>query len=202
LRSIIIDLQPPRFHTSPHPKGNPDSESTSGLNLNQISALNKVLSSKDYCLILGRPGTGKTTTISKLVQTMVGRGASVLVTSYTHSAVDNILLKLKEAGVDFLRLGSKHAVQPSLHQFLPSNTMCTSVSELEALYNSKSVVATTCLGVNHAIFSRRTFDYCIVDEASQLTLPVSLGPLRCAAVFVLVGDHYQLPPLVRDSEAR
>jgi DNA replication ATP-dependent helicase Dna2 len=66
----------------------------------------------------------------------------------------------------------------------------------------QSVVATTCLGVNHAIFSRRTFDYCIVDEASQLTLPVSLGPLRCAAVFVLVGDHYQLPPLVRDSEAR
>jgi DNA replication ATP-dependent helicase Dna2 len=99
LRSIIIDLQPPRFHTSPHPKGNPDSESTSGLNLNQISALNKVLSSKDYCLILGRPGTGKTTTISKLVQTMVGRGASVLVTSYTHSAVDNILLKLKEVVV-------------------------------------------------------------------------------------------------------
>ncbi|CAI8022001.1 DNA replication ATP-dependent helicase/nuclease DNA2 [Geodia barretti] len=107
-----------------------------------------------------------------------------------------------QAGVDFLRLGSKHAVHPSLHQFLPSYTMCTSVSELEALYNSKSVVATTCLGVNHAVFSRRTFDYCIVDEASQLTLPVSLGPLRCAAVFVLVGDHYQLPPLVRDSEAR
>ena len=43
--------------------------------------------------------TGKTTTISKLVQTMVGRGASVLVTSYTHSAVDNILLKLKEVVV-------------------------------------------------------------------------------------------------------
>ena len=88
----------------------------------------QVLCSKDYCLILGRPGTGnffslyltfslffalqiishainlgdltgKTTTISKLVQTMVGRGESVLVTSYTHSAVDNILLKLKEVVV-------------------------------------------------------------------------------------------------------
>jgi len=36
-----------------------------------------------------------------------------------------------------------------------------------------------------------------VDEASQVTLPVCLGPLQYADVFVLVGDHYQLPPLVR-----
>ena len=39
---------------------------------------------------------GKTTTISRLIQTLVQRGSSVLVTSYTHSAVDNILLKLKD----------------------------------------------------------------------------------------------------------
>jgi superfamily I DNA and/or RNA helicase len=46
------------------------------------------------------------------------------------------------------------------------------------------------------LFSRRVFDYCIVDEASQITLPTCLGPLRFAQKFVLVGDHYQLPPLV------
>lgn len=49
---------------------------------------------------------------------------------------------------------------------------------------------------------RRSFDVCIVDEASQITLPASLGPLRCANVFVLVGDHYQLPPLVQSQQAR
>lgn len=48
-----------------------------------------------------------------------------------------------------------------------------------------------------ALFSRRKFDYCIVDEASQITLPTCLGPLRFAEKFVLVGDHFQLPPLVR-----
>jgi len=58
------------------------------------------------------------------------------------------------------------------------------------------VVATTCLGINHFIFNKRKFDYCILDEASQITLPVCLGPLRYADRFVLVGDHYQLPPLV------
>jgi DNA replication ATP-dependent helicase Dna2 len=49
------------------------------------------------------------------------------------------------------------------------------------------------------LFSRRKFDYCIVDEASQITLPTCLGPLRFADKFVLVGDHFQLPPLVRPS---
>lgn len=46
------------------------------------------------------------------------------------------------------------------------------------------------------IFVKRRFDFCIVDEASQVTLPTCLGPLRFADKFVLVGDHNQLPPLV------
>ena len=43
---------------------------------------------------------------------------------------------------------------------------------------------------------------CIIDEASQITLPISLGPLKYASTFVLVGDHYQLPPLVQSQKAR
>lgn len=46
------------------------------------------------------------------------------------------------------------------------------------------------------------FDVCIVDEASQITLPTCLGPLRHARTFVLVGDHFQLAPLVRSHRAR
>lgn len=52
------------------------------------------------------------------------------------------------------------------------------------------------------MFNRRKFDYCIVDEASQITLPTCLGPLRFADKFVLVGDHFQLPPLVKNPQAR
>ncbi|KAG4090960.1 AAA domain-containing protein [Neocallimastix lanati (nom. inval.)] len=47
-----------------------------------------------------------------------------------------------------------------------------------------------------SIFKKLKFDYCIIDEASQITLPITIGPLKCAKTFVLVGDHYQLPPLV------
>ena len=39
---------------------------------------------------------GKTSTIVRLVTILSKMGFSVLLTSYTHSAVDNILLKLKK----------------------------------------------------------------------------------------------------------
>jgi DNA replication ATP-dependent helicase Dna2 len=66
------------------------------LNSDQRKAIKKVLTAEDYALILGCPGAGKTHTISCLVRALVSLGKSVLLTSYTHSAVDNILLKLMQ----------------------------------------------------------------------------------------------------------
>lgn len=66
---------------------------------------------------------------------------------------------------------------------------------MESYYSSSSLVATTALGISHPIFQQRHFDYCIVDEASQMALPVCIGPLLYADKFVLVGDPYQLPPI-------
>lgn len=51
------------------------------------------------------------------------------------------------------------------------------------------------------MLQNREFDYCIIDEASQITLPTCIGPIRYAKTFVLVGDLYQLPPIVRNKEA-
>lgn len=164
----------------------------------------QVLSAQDYVLILGMPGTGKTTTIACLVEVLVAQEKSVLLTSYTHSAVDNILLKLKQvytymkhvslnqapppspnvkishgargnpsfkaimndgcfffhflsqSGVDFLRLGSALRVHPSIQPYTPAHMCCSlsTVQSIEDVYHSKPVVATTCLGINHPIFTR------------------------------------------------
>lgn len=82
------------------------------LNTNQQTAMRRVLAAEDYALILGMPGTGKTTVIAALIRALVAMGQRVLLTSYTHSAVDNILMKLKD-DVDFgiLRLGNVDKVR-------------------------------------------------------------------------------------------
>ncbi|KAF0043314.1 hypothetical protein F2P81_004651 [Scophthalmus maximus] len=176
-----------------------------GLNKPQKQAMKKVLLSKDYTLIVGMPGTGKTTTVCTLVRILHACGFSVLLTSYTHSAVDNILLKLKRFRVGFLRLGQGQKVHPDILPYTEESVRKTGVhtpSELEQLYNKELVVGTTCMGIKHPIFTRRRFDFCIVDEASQISQPICLGPLFYAKRFVLVGDHQQLPPIVQNQEAR
>jgi Cdc6-like AAA superfamily ATPase len=55
----------------------------------------QILAARDYALILGMPGTGKTHTMAHAVKALLIRGSSVLLTSYTNSALDNLLLKLK-----------------------------------------------------------------------------------------------------------
>ncbi|ESK91611.1 dna replication helicase dna2 [Moniliophthora roreri MCA 2997] len=174
------------------------------LNPNQQEAMKQVLRARDYALILGMPGTGKTTVIAAMIKTLVEMGKTVLLTSYTHSAVDTILMKLKdESEFGILRLGNVDKVHPDVRKFtLSARRQATTVEQLEHQLTTPSVVATTALSIDHALFSRRQFDYCIVDEASQITLPTCLGPLRFADKFVLVGDHFQLPPLVRNPRAR
>ena len=62
------------------------------------SGAGRIVECTDYLLLLGMPGTGKTATIVAAVAALVQRGASVLITAYTNSAVDNILLRLLAAG--------------------------------------------------------------------------------------------------------
>jgi DNA replication ATP-dependent helicase Dna2 len=91
-----------------------------GLNIDQSKAARKALAARDYLLISGKPGTGKTTAIVVLIHMLITSGKTVLVTAYTHSAVDNICLKLKERGIDFLRVGGKHQVHPDIHSYIPN----------------------------------------------------------------------------------
>lgn len=199
-RKLVVDLVAPRFKDIATQYSVTDGES---LNVDQKKAIEKVMSAQDYALVLGMPGTGKTTTIAHIIRALVSQGKSVLLTSHTHTAVDNILLKLKTDNIPILRLGAPAKVHPEVHDFvnlasLPKN----SFDEIRDSWHGTPIVATTCLGINHHVFNERSFDYCIVDEASQITLPICAGPIRMAKTFVLVGDHNQLPPVVKNEEAR
>lgn len=201
LRKLIVEGAAPTFKPISTPYNLTDCASQGNLNIDQRCAIEKVMSAKDYALVLGMPGTGKTTTIAHIIRALTAQGKSVLLTSYTHTAVDNILLKIRKDKIGVFRLGAVAKVHPEVQKFADlGGVPMKTVEEIKKSY-SRQVVATTCLGVNHPIFSQRIFDYCIVDEASQITLPVCLGPIRMARTFILVGDHYQLPPLVQNKEA-
>lgn len=201
-RELIVDLREPEF-------GNPQwEEKYQDFNEDQRKALEVVSRTQDYSLILGMPGTGKTTVISHMIKTMIEKGKNVLITSYTHSAVDNIcekLIDLLGPGISLLRLGSADKIHSKVQPYsLYSDDFLGDISTKDSyqeIIKTRKIIAATCLGVTDGLFER-TFDYCIVDEASQVALPVVLGPIQYADKFILVGDHYQLPPLVVNPEAR
>ena len=103
LRRLVVDHYKPRFHELNKARGE---EIPKHFNADQRKAMDAVLTAQDYALILGMPGTGKTTTIAEIIKTLVERGKTVLLTSYTHSAVDTILMKLVNSEIGLLRLGN------------------------------------------------------------------------------------------------
>lgn len=115
-RRLIVELTAPRIGTVPD-----DIElvGCERLNETQRGAIARALAAEDYALILGMPGTGKTTTIAALVRNLVARGKTVLLTSYTHSAVDSILAKLSDLGEVTLRLGNVDKVSSPRSCFSP-----------------------------------------------------------------------------------
>ncbi|XP_076683679.1 DNA replication helicase/nuclease 2 isoform X2 [Andrena cerasifolii] len=203
LRDVVIDRKPATFV-----KGlsksviRKSAKIVDSLNENQQRAVLKAMTANDYILIKGMPGTGKTQTLVALIELLHETGCSVLITAHTNSAVDNILLKLLDKGIDFLRLGL--SLQPSLQhkteRYATAN--CHSPDSLEAVYSSKNIVGVTCYGAHHALLGKRTFDVCVVDESTQVLQPAVLRPLYSARRFVLVGDPDQLPPIVKSKVAR
>jgi DNA replication ATP-dependent helicase Dna2 len=146
-RNLIVDMKKPRFERLVE-----ETPRLAHLNADQQAAVDLVLKAQDYALILGMPGTGKTTTIAEIILALVSQKKSVLLTSYTHSAVDNILLKLLGQDINILRLGNQDKVLPQVqHLTLAAMEPAQTVAELEERFMSPQVVATTALGISQCV---------------------------------------------------
>ena len=77
-----------------------------GLNQYQRHAVRMGLTCKHFGLIHGPPGTGKTKTVCELVQQLVRKEKKLLVTAASNVAVDNILDRLIDTGINIVRVGN------------------------------------------------------------------------------------------------
>ena len=65
-------------------------------------------------VIQGPPGTGKTSVVAELIERAVLRGERVLATAPTNAAVDNMVEKLANAGLNVVRVGNPTRVAPAV----------------------------------------------------------------------------------------
>lgn len=176
----------------------------------------KAMQAKDYFLLQGPPGTGKTSMALRfmveetLTSSISHHPSSILLTAYTHRAVDEICDMLVNAGHDFLRIGNEDSCDPRFADHLLDMRMGErpQLSDIrQQLQQMRIIVATTStLQARPFLFQLKHFSLCIVDEASQILEPSIIGILLSDQVdrFILVGDHKQLPAVVAqpDDEPR
>ncbi|WP_252179484.1 AAA domain-containing protein [Endozoicomonas sp. 4G] len=106
LKPVNVPIPPSKFPPTP----------------SQVKAINSGAGSDDYTLVLGPPGTGKTTVILQWVKYFAQQGHRVLVTSQNNKAVDNVLERLAEKD-DFecLRIGNENKISSSLEAITLDN---------------------------------------------------------------------------------
>ncbi|MHA1267540.1 MAG: AAA domain-containing protein [Candidatus Helarchaeota archaeon] len=94
--------------------------------LEQREFVRKAISTPDFAVLEGPPGSGKTTTICELIVQLVNRGKRILLCASTHVAVDNVLKMLKKnPDVVAVRIGDKDKVSLEVLPFQIDNRIKT-----------------------------------------------------------------------------
>ncbi|WP_134669835.1 AAA domain-containing protein [Halorussus marinus] len=165
----------------------------------QNDAVALAVGAEDFALVHGPPGTGKTYTIARTIRALVEDGERVLLSAFTNRAVDNALEALRDQGFeDIVRVGTESGVRADMQDVRLEQA--GDPGERVAELRDASVVAATTATCGSRVMREQQFDVALVDEASQLTEPNTLAATNLADRFVLVGDHEQLPPVVRTED--
>lgn len=76
------------------------------LNMSQQNAINGAINAKHFAIIHGPPGTGKTTTLIKLIVQLSKKEKQILVCAPGNNAVDLIAKALNDKGINIVRVGN------------------------------------------------------------------------------------------------
>lgn len=185
---------------------------------NQREFVNRSLNTKDFMILEGPPGSGKTTAILELILQLMKRGKKVILVASTHVAVDNVLERLVEREefteyINPIRIGDENLItSESVKQFQIGNIKKEVGDEYWSIASdSFNIVCGTTIGVlkyqkiNEQFGSGNTrqlidpiFDYMILDEASKTTFMDFMVPALFAKRWIIIGDTMQLSPFIDD----
>jgi len=161
----------------------------------------RALAAPDWFVLCGPPGTGKTRAVLReLAVNLYKEDKQVLLAAYTNRAVDEICEQLVQAGLPFIRVGSRLGTSVPYRPYLLDSMLrdCLSRQAVrDRLGTCPFYVGTVAslLG-KPELFMLKQFDLAVVDEASQVLEAPMLALLAKVPKFILIGDHRQLPAVV------
>lgn len=179
---------------SVEPIGSERDVAREGLDPDQAEAFH-LAGSKPFLLVQGPPGAGKTRLSAAIVRAFLAAGKRVLVSAFTHRAVNNVLAAVagpagKEATAPIFKVGAARQAEP-LEQ---AGVRLVPTARRLPRADGAALVGIT----SHAAcgLGGERFDMVLVDEAGQVPLTHACAVLPWADRHVVVGDHRQLPPLL------
>jgi len=175
------------------------------LNDSQNTAYLKAINASDFCIIQGPPGTGKTETIGNIAKYLVDCGLKVFVTAPTHTAINNCLnavaSKVKNNS-KVIKIGEKASnkeVQENPYITKKSRVTYSSYINNPNFSQKGIAIGSTAYSLCYPGSKKLDgwkFDVCIIDEAAQLSIPLSIAAMCRTGKYIFVGDHKQLDPII------
>lgn len=154
----------------------------------------------DDVILQGPPGTGKTYQIASICKKLCERGASVLVTALTNRALMEVASK--DELRNFLLDGKIHKTKVSVDEAieLPKLGSVKTLSAEPGQIMLSTFYITSAEAKNVSVMP--SFDYVIMDEASQALLGMCAVVKLLGRKCLFVGDTNQLPPVIAINEDR